>query len=89
MRAYDVQSFQVSGPSWMDAQRFDVIAKVTDGATKEDAQIMLQNLLADRFKLRLRKGSKEAVIYELVVARGGIKIQGSGPDRGSAGRKRQ
>jgi uncharacterized protein (TIGR03435 family) len=77
MRAYDVQSFQVSGPSWMDNQRFDVIAKVPDGATKEDAQIMLQNLLADRFKLRLHKGSKEASIYALVVAKGGIKIEKS------------
>ena len=75
MRAYGVQSFQVSGPSWMDGQRFDVIAKVPDGATKEDAQIMLQNLLADRFKLKLHKGSKQAPIYELVVAKGGIKIK--------------
>ena len=75
MRAYDVQSFQVSGPSWMDSQRFDIIAKVPDGATKEDAQIMLQNLLADRFKLKLHKGSKEAPIYELVVAKGGIKLK--------------
>ena len=33
MRAYDVQSFQVSGPAWMDSQRFDVIANVPDGAT--------------------------------------------------------
>jgi uncharacterized protein (TIGR03435 family) len=75
MRAYDVQSFQVSGPSWMDSQRFDVIAKVPDGANREDAQIMLQNLLADRFKLKLHKDSKEASIYELVVAKGGIKIK--------------
>jgi len=75
MRAYDVQSFQVSGPSWMDSQRFDVIAKVPDRATKEDAQIMLQNLLEDRLKLKLHKGSKEASIYELVVAKGGIKIK--------------
>jgi uncharacterized protein (TIGR03435 family) len=75
MRAYDVQSFQVSGPSWMDSQRFDVIAKVPTGASKEDAQIMLQNLLADRFRLKLHKESKEAPIYELVVAKGGIKIK--------------
>jgi uncharacterized protein (TIGR03435 family) len=75
MRAYGVQSFQVAGPSWMDNQRFDVIAKVPGGATKEDAQIMLQNLLADRFKLKLHKGSKEAPIYELVVAKGGIKMK--------------
>jgi uncharacterized protein (TIGR03435 family) len=75
MRAYDVQRFQVSGPSWMDSQRFDIIAKVPAGATKEDARIMLQNLLADRFKLKLHKESKEAAIYELVVAKGGLKLK--------------
>jgi hypothetical protein len=32
MRAYDVQNFQVSNPSWMDSQRFDIIAQVPDGA---------------------------------------------------------
>jgi uncharacterized protein (TIGR03435 family) len=59
----------------MDSQRFDVIAKVPDGATKKDAQIMLQNLLADRFKLKLHKESKAASVYELVVAKGGIKMK--------------
>ncbi|HTP33752.1 MAG TPA: TIGR03435 family protein [Candidatus Acidoferrales bacterium] len=75
MRAYGVQGFQVSGPSWMDNQRFDIIAKVPDGATKEDARIMLQNLLADRFKLKLHKGSNEAAFYELVGAKGGVKLK--------------
>jgi uncharacterized protein (TIGR03435 family) len=75
MRAYDVQNFRVSGPSWMNSQRFDIIAKVPDGATREDARIMLQNLLADRFKLKLHKGSKEAAIYELVVAKNGLKLK--------------
>jgi len=74
MRAYGVQSFQVSGPSWMDNQRFDIMAKVPDGATRDDARIMLQNLLADRFKLKLRKGSKEAAFFELVGAKGGLKL---------------
>jgi uncharacterized protein (TIGR03435 family) len=75
MRAYDVQNFQISGPSWMDSQRFDIIAKVPDGASKQDARIMLQNLLADRFKLKLHKGSKEAAVYELVVAKRGLKLK--------------
>ncbi len=76
-RAYNVQPFQVSGPSWMNDDRFDVIAKVPHGATKEDALVMLQNMLADRFKLKLHKESKEAPIYELVVAKGGIKMKKS------------
>jgi len=75
MRAYAVQGFQVSGPSWIDSQRFDIIAKVPDGATRDDARVMLQNLLSDRFRLKLRKESKEAPIYELVVAKGGVKIK--------------
>jgi uncharacterized protein (TIGR03435 family) len=75
MRAYDVQNFQVSGPSWMDSQRFDIIAKVPAGANKEAARIMLQNLLIDRFKLKLHKGRKEAAIYELVVGKGGLKLR--------------
>ena len=73
-RAYDLKSFQVSGPAWMESQHFDVIAKVPGGATREDARIMLQNLLADRFKLKLHKASKEAATYELVVAKGGAKV---------------
>jgi uncharacterized protein (TIGR03435 family) len=75
MRAYYLRSFQVAGPSWMDSQLFDVIAKVPDGATKEQAKMMLENLLADRFKLKLHKENKEALSYELVVAKGGIKIK--------------
>ncbi len=90
MRAYDAQRFQVSGPSWMDSDRFDVIAKVPHGATKEDARLMLQNLLADRFKLKLHKESKEAPIYELVVAKGGIRMKeaaqtGEAPTEGAGG----
>ena len=79
MRAYDVQSFQVSGPSWMDNQRFDIVAKVPDGASKEDARVMLQNLLADRFQLKLHKGSKEAAYYELVGAKAGFKLKEAAP----------
>ena len=75
MRAYDVQSFQVSGAAWMDSQRFDVIAKVPEGATREDARIMLQNLLAERFKLKLHKGSTVALTYELLVAKGGPRMK--------------
>ena len=83
MRAYDMQRFQVSGPAWMENRRFDVIANVPDGATRDDVKTMLRNLLADRFKLKLHKESKEVPVYELVVGKGGIKIkeaaQAAGP----------
>src|SRR5438034_7733968 len=49
--AYAVKPYQVIGPDWMSAQRFDISAKMPDGATKEQVPAMLQALLAERFKL--------------------------------------
>jgi uncharacterized protein (TIGR03435 family) len=88
--AYDVKGYQVTGPDWLQTARFDVNAKVPAGTTKEDSRIMLQHLLADRFKLVLHRSSKEASIYALVVAKGGPKLKAStlpevapgGPPRG-------
>src|SRR5262249_48335640 len=47
--AYDVKPTQVMGPDWLNeagAQRFDIIAKLPDGATADQAPRMLQALLA-------------------------------------------
>jgi uncharacterized protein (TIGR03435 family) len=80
MNAYDVKSFQVTGPSWLDSDRFDITAKIPEGATKEQFHVMLQNLLAERFKLVVHKEKKEVPIYALTVARGGLKIKESPKD---------
>jgi len=75
--AYDVKSYQVAGPGWLDTARFDVIAKVPAVATKADSRIMLQHLLAERFKLVLHHSTKEAPIYALLVAKNGPKLKES------------
>ena len=63
--AYRVQAFQViGGPDWINTDRFDIVAK-GDGAM----QLMLQAMLADRFKLVSRAESRDLPIYNLVVAR--------------------
>ncbi len=80
MNAYNVKSFQVSGPSWLDSERFDITAKIPQGATKEQFHAMLQNLLAERFKLKAHNEQKEVPIYALTVARGGLKIKESPKD---------
>ncbi len=74
MRAYDVSPFQVTG-SVQASERFTITAKVPEGATKEQFRQMLQNLLADRFKLKLHREIKELPIYELVVAKNGPKFK--------------
>ena len=78
-KAYDVKNYQVQGPSWMmspaTAQRFDIVANLPAGATKEQVPQMLQKLLADRFKLVIHKDSSERKVYALVVAKTGLKIK--------------
>jgi uncharacterized protein (TIGR03435 family) len=76
-RAYGVKSYQLSGPDWMSSARFDISAKVPAGATKAQSNVMLQNLLADRFKLILHHSTKESSIYVLLVAKGGPKLKES------------
>jgi uncharacterized protein (TIGR03435 family) len=78
--AYDVKSYQVTGPGWLETARFDVIAKVPAGATKAESRIMLQHLLAERFKLVLHHSTKESSIYALLVAKNGPKLKESAKD---------
>ena len=65
------------GPSWLDLDRFDVIAKAPDGATQDSAKLMLQTLLADRFKLKVHEGTKPMPTYVLALGKGKPKIKES------------
>jgi uncharacterized protein (TIGR03435 family) len=82
--AYGVKGYQISGPSWLDSERFDVVAKIAKGATKEQFQVMFQNLLAERFKLTLHRETKELPMYALVVGKGGSKLKVSEEDAEAA-----
>lgn len=75
--AYTVKENQVSAPDWLNAERFDVVAKLPAGATREQIPAMMQALLADRFKLTLHKEAKEFPVYALVVGKGGLKAKES------------
>jgi uncharacterized protein (TIGR03435 family) len=73
--AYRVKDFQVTGPSWADAQQFDITAKLPDGASKDDAPDMLKTLLEERFKLKVHVEKKEHPVYALIVGKGGPKLK--------------
>jgi len=77
--AYGVKRYQISGPSWLDTERFDIVAKVPDGATKEQFNIMLQNLLVERFGIAFHRETKEFPLYELSVAKNGPKLKPAAP----------
>src|SRR5205823_1653898 len=59
LSAYELKNYQISGPDWLDTLRFDITAKVPEGATKEQFQAMLRNLLETRFKMGVHRESKE------------------------------
>jgi uncharacterized protein (TIGR03435 family) len=78
--AFRVKPYQVSGPDWMASVRFDVLAKLPEGASAEQVPEMLQALLAERFKLTVHRESKEHAVYALVVGKNGPKLKEAAPD---------
>jgi uncharacterized protein (TIGR03435 family) len=79
-KAYQLESFQLSGPDWMNGTRFDIQAKPSAGATQDQILLMLQNLLAGRFQLAVHHEQRELNVYALVVAKDGPKIREASSD---------
>ncbi len=77
LRAYDLKDFQLTGPGWIDSERYEITAKIPAGAGKSDVARMLQALLVERFRLELRRETRELPIYSLRVAKGGPKLSES------------
>ena len=81
--ACDLKHFQLTGgPDWIrdrDAQ-FIVQGRLTGEPRVDRVRAMVQQLLAERFQLQVRRETRPATIYELVVARGGAKIAASAGD---------
>jgi len=75
--AYDLKTYQVTAPDWLQTARFDIVAKMPDGSTKDDAPKMLQALLEDRFKLTAHRTSAEHPVLALVAGKGGFKLKPS------------
>ena len=73
--AYRVRDFQIQGPDWISNARFEIIAKLPAGASKEQIPEMLQGLLEERFKLVLQHDMKEHAVYALVAGPAGPKLK--------------
>jgi uncharacterized protein (TIGR03435 family) len=74
-KAYKVQKYGISGPGWMDSERFDIVAKFSPGMADDELPPMLQTLLTERFGLTLHRETKEMPVYALTVAKTGLKIK--------------
>jgi len=78
--AYDLRDNQISGPGWMDEQRFDISANA-DGATDlSGLKAMMRILVAGRFKIESHRETKELPVYTLVVGKKGARLKPGAPD---------
>jgi uncharacterized protein (TIGR03435 family) len=73
--AYKLRLYEISGPEWMVTDRFDIAARLPDGATKDDVPEMLRALLKDRFNLETHNELTDQPVLALVAAKGGAKLQ--------------
>jgi uncharacterized protein (TIGR03435 family) len=75
MEAFKVKAYQIVGPSWLDEDCFDIVAKMPEGAASDQIPAMLQALLVERFKLTAHKEDRTRPVYALVVDKGGPKFK--------------
>jgi uncharacterized protein (TIGR03435 family) len=74
-RAYSVQAFQVvGGPSWVNTDGYDIEAKPEVSTDQKRMWLMLQTLLADRFKLTMHRETRDLPVYDLQTVKGGPKL---------------
>lgn len=80
--AYQLQVPQISGPGWLDSQRYDILAKAGSPANYAEMRGMFQTLLAERFKFAAHSENKQMTVFVLVEAKRGHKMkesEGDGP----------
>jgi uncharacterized protein (TIGR03435 family) len=71
---YSTPGLIIGGPQWIQTDRFSVTAVAGGKPTQADTQLMLQHLLAERFKLVVRKEKRELPVYLLTLARDDGKL---------------
>lgn len=74
VRGVDLEDL-IKGPAWIDAECYEVVAKIPPNTTSEVFRQMFQNLLIERFALAFHHETKEFSVYDLVVDKNGPKIK--------------
>jgi uncharacterized protein (TIGR03435 family) len=74
--AYGVEPEKVlGGPSWLETDRFDILAKVPTSTTTANAKLMMRSLLADRFKLVTHNEDKPMNGWVMTAAKPGPQLK--------------
>lgn len=75
MMAYNLKPHQLEGgPNWLDSEKYDITAKAEGPDNPDQLKVMMQSLLADRFKLTFHRETREMPVYALVPGKNGPKL---------------
>ena len=80
--AYNLPPSAISGgPAWLNSELYDFQGQVSGDIrpTRDEQMAMLRALVEDRFHLQFHREPKEMPVFELTVAKGGVKIRESPP----------
>jgi uncharacterized protein (TIGR03435 family) len=77
--AYDIRNDRLFGkPKWLDSVRYDVVANAPEETPAigllQQMRLMMQSLLAARFKLAVHRETRELPTYAMVVTKNGPKL---------------
>jgi uncharacterized protein (TIGR03435 family) len=75
--AYNISPNQISGPDWLKTESVDIVGKAPEAVGEDQIRLMLHGLLAERFKLKLHRETREVASYILTVGKNGPKMQES------------
>jgi uncharacterized protein (TIGR03435 family) len=81
--AFRIPLERVLGPDWINDRstaRFDVDAKLPQGASEKQVPEMFQTLLAERFQLTVHRSTPEQSLLGLVIAKSGLKVKEAPPE---------
>jgi uncharacterized protein (TIGR03435 family) len=74
--AYNVDVDTVfGGPTWLEFDRFEVVTSAPPPTSRQTLRLMLQSLLADRFKLVIHKDVRPLPGFALVIGKGKPKLK--------------
>jgi uncharacterized protein (TIGR03435 family) len=74
-RAFGVEAYQVVGvPGWVNSEGYNIEAKPETNTGQKEMWLMLQTLLADRFKLKLHRETRQLPVFALMATKGGPRL---------------
>ncbi len=83
--AYNIPGYRLSASAELNRALFNVEARMAADTTKEQFTTMLQNMLIERFALKVHWETRQMNVFDLMVRKNGPKLKEATPDAPSAG----